>query len=483
MRNLLRHEELKIAFMKNKLEVYESLIALCLKHADLGCQAPDIFDCMEQAKSRSLRDLMGGGPPERDAVGTETGPPARIRELREELNWYYHRIELEQLSEEASLEGRLGPLQAAARDREKALLRLVRDLPVSAAADSGMGSAPALTVEAVRAALGPDTVLVEYFYARDQLIAAVVSERILEAIPLGSRSRVDPLIRLLQFQLSKFCLGADYAATFRGPMLRATRTHLRELYEVLLEPLRRHLQGKHLVFVPHENLHHLPLHALFDGSQYLMDAFTVSYAPSAGIYALCRQQQVNTSGASLILGVPDALAPLIDEEVAAVAATLPESELFVGAGAGQRVLKEKGPASRVIHIATHGRFRADNPMFSAIRLGDGYLTLYDLNRFRLPVELVTLSGCSTGLNVVAKGDELLGLVRGMLHAGARSLLLSLWDVQDRSTTQLMTSFYTRFQAHGDAASALQGAMQELRERQPHPYYWAPFVLIGGVGCV
>jgi CHAT domain-containing protein len=240
------------------------------------------------------------------------------------------------------------------------------------------------------------------------------------------------------------------------------------------------LQGKHLVFVPHENLHHLPLHALFDGSQYLIDAFTVSYAPSASIYALCRQQQVNTTGGSLILGVPDALAPLIGEEVEAVAATLPESELFLGEAAGHRLLRQQGPSSRVIHIATHGRFRADNPMFSAIRLGDGYLTLYDLNRFRLPVELVTLSGCSTGLNVVARGDELLGLVRGMLHAGARSLLMSLWDVQDRSTTELMTSFYTRFRAGGNAASALQGAMQELRARQPHPYYWAPFVLIGGV---
>jgi CHAT domain-containing protein len=81
--------------------------------------------------------------------------------------------------------------------------------------------------------------------------------------------------------------------------------------------------------------------------------------------------------------------------------------------------------------------------------------------------------------VVAKGDELLGLVRGLLHSGARSLLLSLWDVQDRSTTELMRSFYTRFGAQASAASALQGAMQELRERQPHPYFWAPFVLTGG----
>ncbi len=480
LRDVLRNEELKIAFMKNKLEVYESLVHLCLEHADQGCEARDILDCMEEAKSRSLRNLMGGRP-EREFGGTETAMAGRMRELREELNWYYHRIELEQLGQEPSYQERVDRLQAAAQDREKALIRLLRDMPASEAADAGMSHAPVMTLEVIRAALGPDTVLVEYFYARDQLIAAVLSQEVLEVRAICSRSEVDSLIRLLQFQLSKFRLGANYAEVFREPMLRAATAHLRELYEALLAPLRRHLHGRHVVFVPHESLHHLPMHALFDGSQYMIDAFTVSYAPSAGIYALCRRREVNTSGTSLILGVPDALAPLIGEEAAVVAATLPESELFLGAGAGQQVLREKGPSSRVIHLATHGRFRADNPMFSAIRLGDGYLTLYDLNRFRLPVELVTLSGCSTGVNVVAKGDELLGLVRGLLHAGARSLMLSLWDVHDHSTTELMRSFYTRFRANGDTASALQGAMQELRQKQPHPYYWAPFVLIGGAG--
>ena len=299
LRDMLRNEELKIAFMKNKLEVYESLVRLCLDHADQGCDARDILDCMEEAKSRSLRDLMGGGPPERETGGTETAAAGRMRELREELNWYYHRIELEQLGQEPSYQDRVDGLQAAARDREKALVRLLRDTPPSEAADAGISHAPAMTIEAIRAALGPDTVLVEYFYARDQLVAAVLSQEVLEVRPISSRSQVDPLIRLLQFQLSKFRLGANYAGVFRDPMLRAATAHLRELYETLLAPVRRHLHGRHVVFVPHENLHHLPMHALFDGSQYMIDAFTVSYAPSAGIYALCRRRQVNTGGASL----------------------------------------------------------------------------------------------------------------------------------------------------------------------------------------
>ena len=122
-------------------------------------------------------------------------------------------------------------------------------------------------------------------------------------------------------------------------------------------------------------------------------------------------------------------------------------------------------------------------MFSGIRLGDAYLSLYDLYQLKLNAELVTLSGCATGMNVVTLGDELLGLVRGLLSAGAHSLLLSLWDVHDQSTADFMTCFYRRLQSTNDKASALQEAMIELRERFPHPYYWSPFTLIGKVSSV
>jgi CHAT domain-containing protein len=178
------------------------------------------------------------------------------------------------------------------------------------------------------------------------------------------------------------------------------------------------------------------------------------------------------------MGVPDLRAPSIENEARAVARILPESVLLLGPEAGRQALEDRGPSSRLLHIATHGKFRQDHPMFSAIRLGDGYLTLYDLCRLNLPVELAALSGCSTGLSVVAGGDELLGLVRGLLHAGAKSLLLTLWDVQDSSTAWFMTAFYRRLAAGCLKANALRDTMLELREQHPHPYYWAPFVLIG-----
>lgn len=116
-------------------------------------------------------------------------------------------------------------------------------------------------------------------------------------------------------------------------------------------------------------------------------------------------------------------------------------------------------------------------MFSAVQLADSHLNLYDLYRMNLPVELLTLSGCVTGLNVIEEGDEALGLTRGLLYAGARSLLLSLWDVDDRSTSEFMKEFYLQLQTQRRKVDALQAAILKLRERYPHPYHWAPFKLI------
>ncbi len=119
----------------------------------------------------------------------------------------------------------------------------------------------------------------------------------------------------------------------------------------------------------------------------------------------------------------------------------PGSELFLGQAANHDLFSRKAPSSRFIHVATHGVFRPDNPMFSGIRLGDTYLHLYELYHMRLSADSPTLSGCATGLNTIAAGDELLGLMRGLLYAGAKSLLLSLWDVNDSSTAEFMTTFY------------------------------------------
>jgi CHAT domain-containing protein len=166
----------------------------------------------------------------------------------------------------------------------------------------------------------------------------------------------------------------------------------------------------------------------------------------------------------LILGIPDAQAPSIRAEVEELSSILPNAKLFLGEAATEEVLRTHGRNSRVVHIATHGYFRQDNPMFSSIRLGNSHLSLYDISYLQLPAELVVLSGCATGLNVVTPGDELMGLVRGLLQAGAQSLVLSLWDVHDASTKDFMVGLHTQLQSGISIASPC--IMVELRKSYP-----------------
>jgi CHAT domain-containing protein len=335
-------------------------------------------------------------------------------------------------------------------------------------------------VPKLQSSLPAGAALVEYYSAGDRLLAAVVSGEDIEIVPVTIVSRVTNLLHLLRFQFAKFRMGAAYTERFAQPLLRATLGHLEGLYRELIEPIRGRLAGKHVIFVPHGPLHFLPFHALRNGEEYLCDAYTISYAPSATVFGLCQQKKITERRNSLVLGIPDERAPLILSEVQAVAALLPQTELFVGAQATAQVLRERGAETGLLHVATHGIYRQDNPMFSGIKLGDGYVNLYDLYQMRLEAKLVTLSGCATGMNSVSDGDELLGLQRGLFCAGASSLLLSLWDVHDRSTAELMQEFYRGYITSGDMAGSLRTAMHRLREKNPHPYFWAPFVLTGKV---
>jgi CHAT domain-containing protein len=479
LRGEVHGEELKISFVKNRLEVYENLVDLCLA-SDGGRDAQaEAWTYMEAAKSRGMLELIvqrvNRVAPENIEQG---GVQGKLHELREQLNWYYHRIEVEQLGQVAASDERLLTLREIARQREGELLRALRELSPAEATAAGVKPVAPASLDSVREALGSTTTLLEYFRVQDRILAAVVTEDGVEIVSVTLAPRVAQVLRMLQFQFSKFRLGADYLREFQGPLLEAARHHLRELYTELVAPIRSKLHGQRLVVVPHELLHYVPFHALFDGERYLIDAFTISYAPSASIYMQHRRKHVTRAGGSLILGVPDRQAPSIYEELQAVAEIAPQAKVFLGRQASESALKEHGPRSRLIHIATHGFFRQDNPMFSGIRLGESFLTLYDLYRLKLPAELVTLSGCSTGLNVIAAGDELIGLVRGLFSAGAQSLLLTLWDVNDSSTAYFMKAFYSRLFSPSDPALALRQAMVELKERLPHPYYWAPFILVG-----
>jgi CHAT domain-containing protein/tetratricopeptide (TPR) repeat protein len=480
LRGSLQGDELRIAFMKDRSEVYERLVQLALEQGLTGQPAEEILGFMEQAKCRSLTDaLLGRAHPLPTRIPAEKRFEFEITRLRGELNWYYHRIDLEQFAARGVSRERVKELWDQARACEDALLRAIREMPGTAVEARVQLDAGATTVAGIQASLAPDTVLVEYFQAGEQILASVVKRTGVEVVPVTTALQVLAPLRMLQLQVSKFRFGASYTGKLETELSLAANQHLETLYQKIVAPLRTLLTGSHIVWVPHGLLHDVPFHALHDGTESLIDRFTMSYAPSASIYALCRSRTDNHAGKSLVIGVDDEKTPWIRHEAQEVAAVVPDPHLLLGSEGGQEALREWGPRSRQIHLATHGFFRKDNPMFSAVRLGDSYVSLYDFYSLHLPVDLLTLSGCATGMNVVASGDELVGLARGLLYAGAHTLLLTLWSVNDKSTAEFMRSFYGHLHCGSkNKAVALKTAMLELRQRYPHPFHWAPFVLVG-----
>jgi hypothetical protein len=473
LRDELVQEDSKIAFLKDKIPVYENLVRVTLRDQDSETGKTRAFDYIEKAKSRSLAELV--------AARSSTSRPAdspleKIRRLRENITWAAHRLEREQMVQPAGVPERLRPLREEIRQLTQ---QLADSLSVEAnARRASTGELEGiLSLQAVREALPSGTTVLEYFECRRSLLACVLDRERLEVADLGPLDRIRDHFRLLQFQFSKFRLGPNYISRFSEQLYPAIEDNLQSLYAELIAPIRHLFHGERLAIVPHAFLHQLPFHALSDGQKVLLEEFEVYYAPSASTLTWLLRKQSPLHSQSLVMGVADPQAPQIEQESQAVASVLPNSQLFLGSSASLENLRAFAGHSRYIHLAAHGYFREENPKFSSIRMGDSMVTLLDLCQLELSAELVTMSGCGTGLNVIVGGDELVGLVRGLFQAGARSMLVSLWDVHDASTTQLMEAFYKNL-ATMTKCQALRTASLGLRERSPHPYYWAPFVLVG-----
>jgi CHAT domain-containing protein len=337
----------------------------------------------------------------------------------------------------------------------------------------------------------PDVTLVAYHLVGDEIVTFVQGQGGIRVLRnAGSAATIARLVQQLDVQWDRSGAGREFAVRHTALLERLTQRVLISLYRELIEPLEplfketavpiseRTVASRKLVIVPHGLLHRVPFHALFDGGSYLLERFEISYAPSAKVYSLCQNRIPRGFDKALVLGVADSSIPAVEEETQAVIKHLPAAELLRDQQATVEALRSKVPGCGLLHLACHGMFRVDNPMFSSLKVGDGWLAASDVIRLDLAGALVTLSACESGRNEVYAGDELIGLTRAFLGAGATTLVASLWLVQDETTAQLMENWYKHLSEGVGRATALRNAQLALKDKYPHPYYWAPFVLIG-----
>lgn len=474
--------EFRADFLEDKNVLYEDIVALCL---DLDRPALGL-EYAERAKSRSLLDLLAYRLDVTVQARREADRPlvTELAELRDQRDRLYRRWRSGEgqtergwaTADDGWQQAQQEVLQIEGRMTELWHRLLIRNADY--ARDAALWQ---VRTEPVQPYLDEQTLLLEYFVARDRLILFLVTATQIEAVPLSAPlEQVQKLSQLLWLNLRSV---PRSEGARRAHLARNAQAILGRLYGLLLEPAQEQMAGwQKLIIVPHGALHYLPFHALLDGETYLFQRHEVSYLPGASFLRYCSEAQ--PSGTEfLALGYSHNMTlPYTVEEAQAVA-RMWQGQALVEEQATRRALLEVAPAARLLHIAAHGDFRPDNPLFSGLSLYDGWLTTLDIFNLRINSSLVTLSACQTGRNVVAGGDELLGLMRAFLYAGTASLLLTFWAVEDRSTAALMEGFYRHLSAGAGKAKALQMAQRHFLEHAPdpgaaHPYFWAPFFLVG-----
>lgn len=469
----LAQEDLHTAFLSDKLAVYKALVTLLLEQ-DTPETVAEALELVEHSRSRLLLERILSAIPE-DSAALSTPLQSQLRTLRAQLSRAYHREVA--LGDGEARRLTLGDSQAL-ESLERTYSQLLRTAELDRSAHHSGPLTPPIRSDVLRQSLCPEQCLIEYYAHQGQLGAFVLTRAGVRFVPnLCSLESLEAALRRLRFYLQTAATDAEERpATLPLTGIQAV---LERLYDQLLRPLGELGGATQLIVIPQGPLHRVPFHALHDGHQAALDRWELLVAPSASLWHTLRQRPERPRETSaFLLGVPEPGIAQVAQELATLAETLPEATVFCGESATLEAFRQHAPGKRLLHLATHGLFRTDNPLFSGLRFADGWLLARDLYDLRLDAELVTLSACRTGVSEVAPGEELFGLVRGFLAAGAKALAVSLWPADDTATARLMGLFYAALQGGCAPGAALRQAQLRLRQELPHPYHWAPFYLIG-----
>jgi CHAT domain-containing protein len=486
------------------------------ERAQAGAVVARAFAYAERGKARALLDLMAGSAALARMPRGESGALRGWREQTARLTLWRGLLAREHGQREPDAE-RIDALSQQIAAGEAELHQIEREL---ARTDPNFyrvldPETSVLAIDAVCAALPAQTALLSYYALGEELLLWAITR---EGVALAYLVSLD--VKALERDLRAFHLACE-----QQQPLDATGA---ALSQALLAPAAAALHDNaRLIITPHGAAHALPFHALPWQGQPLGVTHTISYLPNASALQFLRPDAPINATHVLAVGNPANMSfepplgvrvsapslPAAAAEAATVAALFPEHTLLLDAQATEAAVRAEIERYPLLHFATHGYLSEDAPLLSAILFADGdALSVYEIMSLQLDADLVTLSACRTALGATTGGDDVLGLTRGLLSAGARAALVSLWPVNDASTSLLMSRFYRHLRAGATPAAALQAAQNELRslsaaeirrelslldqpptdtrdvriagaapaaaQNYSHPFYWAPFILIG-----
>lgn len=466
---------LRSGFMENKGETWRELIGLYLSLR----QTERAFDALEQSKSQVLVNYLNN---REQFHWSQEDPESRalieeLERLRAEHQSFYY-LAYNPPREEETLRTTL-PEEARTEVavRERRMRAITERLYLLSYSDNTANSSSGFLLPQIQATVDESTLLVEFYEDGVQLWAFVLDGQSCDVYPLPVK--VEELRQLLNQLKSNImaALALEPGSPVMERLTKLAQRLLQRLYSFLLSPLEIERYGRErLTIVPYGSLHYLPFHLLYDGDSYLIEKYEVVILPTASL--VTQGTPHRSPGALSISHSWNGRLPHTLTE-AQMVQKLFGGPLYAEENATRGVLQNH--PSQILHIATHGQHRLDQPDLSFLELADGQLYADDLLQQDLSYELVTLSACETGQANVAADEELIGIGRGLLYAGAGALILSLWQVADTTTTlTFMERLYTALYKGSSKASALRMAQLSIlqQDRGLHPALWGAFQLIG-----
>ena len=469
LRSSARIEEFKSGVSSLYAGLLSSAILLKFKLGKWG----DAFELTERARARTFLDQMNNVH-----IDIRKGGDPELTNQEQSL-----RFEMSSLEEKLRKERRENPrseasafMAASLKQKEEIYNTVFIRLKASNPNYAELQSYSPIPLNEIQRLLGPQITLISYFVTAEKTLAFVVGSDSLHVVDIPVKE-------------TELRAAIDWFRSFAS--LRDTQPQsLKQLHDWLVAPIRQYIKTAKVIIVPHGILNYVPFVALTDGLRYFGDDHAISYLPSASILQSLRHRihrsldRVLAVAQSQATGLPSL--QFVDEEAGSVAKIYHTQPLLTSRATKAELLKRASDYN-VLHIAAHAELNAVSPLFSRIRLSPddndgGTIEVREIYGMDLAkTNLVVLSACETQLGALSKGDDIVGLNRAFIYAGASSVIASLWTVNDEATSLLMKEFYRHLKEGISKAAALKAAQAATRKKFPHPYYWAAFVLNGDSG--
>jgi CHAT domain-containing protein/Tfp pilus assembly protein PilF len=483
IRNGIGLEEQRARFMANVQNVYRSMITLQIKTGN----NEKAYDYYEQMKTRNLLDILEGAflifddEMSEEEIEQERELENNLRKINKEIT----NFSMTELNTR-SLDSLVTHLRTVRMKFDQAKSNLIFNHPeLRDKIDEGE---PITSKDALNLVSKDIEAGLAYLVLEDKIICFV----------LRNKGRRDKYIKTFEIDITKDDLDKKIISLIQNWKTSDSAF----LYNKLITPIISELEGvTRLCIIPDKSLNSLPFHALLNNDKYLIEEYSLFYVNSLSVLHKLRLSSPKGKEKLLAFGNPDfgkegtltykgILKPLpaTEDEVISIGEIYKDrAKVFIGATALEKNFDKYAEEYGIIHLATHGLLDELNPMYSAILLtaddnSDGLLTAREILKYELDADLVVLSACETATGKLLEGEGLLGLSRAFFGATVQSIIASLWPVEEQSTKILMELFYQNLNNGMQIVEALRAAQISLmaNPRYKHPFFWAPFVLLGDI---